>query len=469
MKEQAPDGRGVARTPHTGRRRVLVVTFDFPPSLAVGAHACSQLTRHLPRYGWEPVVLAAQERHGVNIEPGARYAFPGTVLRTRVLPHPLNVWAAVRRRLNAWRGRVNGRSTEEAAFPPERQAGRMKRWVLSVLTIPDTKTGWLPVAVQAGLRAVRRYRVSGVLSSGPHWTNHLVGFGIAILARLPLIVYFRDPWMGIPQWKPVSRLSLAVEMALEEFVICRARRVVCVTENHRDMLCERYPKLPATKFITVPNGFDESEWTALPDHPGRGDKFVIAYVGSFYQARNPLPLFQALQKLIGENAVDEDELRVELIGWCDVAEGTRVRDAARETGLGGVVDFVGALPRKEALARMLRADLLLLLAEAQPYQIPGKTYEYLRAGQPILALTRAGAVADLLRGVPGTTVVDPADVGRLVTVLHQYLTGWRCGDEPQRPDASFVKRFDRMRLAGELASVLDATLAGDVARLPGVR
>ena len=439
----------------TGRRRVLVVAFDFPPSLEIGAHACRQLTRHLPDSGWEPIVLTVQDRFSVNPEAEGRYDFPGIIVRTPALPHPLTLWAALRRYVDRTAADRSTVPYTDGA-PRKGAAATLKRWVLSLLWVPDVQTGWGPVAVIAGLWAARRHRIGHVLSSGPRWTNHLVGLAVATLTRRPWTVHFRDPWLGIPQWKPVSRLSLAMEAALEAVVIRRATTVVCVTERHRQMLLERYRTLPAPKFTTIPNGFDDDEWLALPFGRSVKDegRFVIAYVGSFYQARDPKPLFSAIRRLLDEGVITDNSIRIQLVGWCDVADGLPVRDAVRRARLESIVDFTGALPRRQALAHMAEADLLLLLAEEQPFQIPGKTYEYLRAGRPILALTKPGALADLLDGARGVAVVDPGDVEGIAAVIGRHLDRWHRAQPAECPDSDFVARFDRRRLAGELAAVL---------------
>jgi glycosyltransferase involved in cell wall biosynthesis len=435
-------------------RRVLVVAFHFPPSLEVGAHACRQLTRHLPDWGWEPVVLTVHERFYSNVESGARYDFPGTVVRTRSFRHPLEVWAAVRRVVAGRRRDVV--ISDNAIRGTKRSGGTLRRWLLSLLHLPDAQIVWLPIAVVVGLQTVRRYGIQHVFSSGPDWTNHLVGLCIALVTGRRWTAHFRDPWIGIPQWKPVSKLSLAVEAALEALVLRRAATVVCVTERHRQMLLERYATLSPAKVVTIPNGFDETEWSTLPreEQASNHETFVIAYVGSIYQARDPSPLFKAVRRLVDEGSVAEKDLSIDLIGSCDFAAGADLRHIAHKAGLERIVHFTGALPRRVALARMRRADLLLLLAEDQPYQIPGKTYEYLRAGRPILALTRPGAVADLLRGVVGTAVIDPSDGDAITAELRRHLSSWRRAEVAESPDPSFVAHFDRSGLARDLAAVL---------------
>jgi glycosyltransferase involved in cell wall biosynthesis len=445
----APGADDVGRATKA-KRALLVVTFDFPPSLEIGAHACSQLARYLPDYGWEPVVLTVHEEYCTNRDPKGQRPFPGTIVRTGALPHPLQVWERLRRGGVARAAAdANGTLTK---------TGRTRRWLLSLLKTPDVFTGWLPIAVVQGIREVRRRDVRHIFSSAPHWTNHLVALCIATATRRPWTAHFRDPWIGIPQWKPVSRLSMAIEERMERLVVTRATNIVCVTEEHAALLRDRYPALPPEKFTIITNGFDEGEWEDLPS-PGTAvagrRTFVLTYAGSFYQARNPLPVFRALRGLIASGELTEQAVRIELIGWCDVAEGALVREAARTAGLEDAVHFVGALSRHETLPRLLESDLLLLLAEAQPYQIPGKTYEYLRAGRPILALTRAGAVAQLLRGLPGAHVVDPEDIAGIAAAVRDVYGYWREGRASPLPAPDFVTQFDRRRLAGLLAEVFE--------------
>jgi len=461
MPAEAADTAGSSRGDGTGNRLVLVVTFDFPPSLEVGAHACSQLASYLPDYGWKPVVLTVRERYVTNPDPKlhSRFpgdvsgrAFPGEIVRTGMLPHPLDLWSRLRPKSRTAADRTA--SAGAAAAPP----GRARRWLLSLLKTPDVCTGWLPVAVVRGIREVQRRNIRHIVSSAPHWTNHLVALCIATATRRPWTAHFRDPWMGIPQWKPVSRVSMAIEAWMERSVVEHATNVVCVTEQHAALLRQRYPSLPTGKLVTIPNGFDEGEWEHLraPRAPTTDPRaFVVTYAGSFYQARNPRPLFEAFRQLIAAGDVDEKTVRIDLIGWCDVAEGALVKEAARKAGLESAVHFAGALSRDETLPRLLESDLLLLLAEAQPYQIPGKTYEYLRAGRPILALTGPGAVAQLLSGVPGAHVVIPEDIDAVAAAVREVYRHWRDGGTGPVPSSSFIRQFDRRRLAGRLAEVID--------------
>ncbi len=444
---------------HSGlMQRVLVITFDFPPSLEMGAHACCQLVRHLPLYGWEPAVVTVKERYITNLGNDAGNVFPGRVVRTRVLPHPLAAYGGVKSKLGLSSGQ------DSYHWVSGEGLGTLRRWVLSLLKTPDVYTGWILPAVMAGLGEIRREAMKALFSSGPYWSNHLVGLMLSHLTRLPWVAHFRDPWTGIPQWKPVSALSSRIEAALERQVVSRAASIVCVTDLHANLLRRVYPDVPGERIVTIPNGFDEVEWEAFGDEAEQvwasaTEPFVITYAGSLYQRRNPRGVFRALRTLADRGEVDLVKVRVDLVGWCDLAEGHRVREIAQQYGVADQVNLTGPLCRRETLRRMRESSLLLLLAEAQPFQIPGKTYEYLRAGRAILALTSEGAVAELLRKTGGAWVVDPANEEGVAAAVREAYRGWKEGSRRLMRDARAVATFDRRLLAGRLAELLDASLA----------
>jgi hypothetical protein len=435
-----------------------MVTYDFPPSRVMGAQACAQLARHLPLYGWAPIVLTVRERHIEDRDLVTKPAPLGAVIRTGVLPHPLAIYRQLKTRLSR---RAQSRHGGEGS---RAKTGNLRRWVLSLLWMPDPYAGWIPPAVVAGLGAIRTHRVDHILSSAPHSTNHLVGLALARLTGLPWTAHFRDPWIyPWAQWqhaKPISALSARMDTALERMVVRRADAVVCVTDAHTNWLRERYPDVPAGKFVTIPNGFDGAEWEALgsdadASHPMSHDTFVICYAGSLYNLRSPRPLFRALSSLIHAGEVARERIRVDLLGRCDAADGASVSEMAAAWGLAGRVNITGPLGRAEALRRVAHSDLLLLLAEELIYQIPGKTYEYLRAGRPILALTSEGAVADLLRRTGGAWVVDPADEAGVTAAVREAYRLWKDGADGPQPDRDVVAGFDRRVLAGRLAEVFE--------------
>jgi glycosyltransferase involved in cell wall biosynthesis len=440
-------------------RRLLFVSYLYPPSLEIGARTCEQIARCLPLHGWNPTIVTARERDVDEqyLDRGGSLSEPKLpVLRTGRLPHPLFIY----RRLNSLRRRESGGgSAPTAGELPERRKGFLRRQALSVLNSPDFYTGWVLPGVLAGLRAIRRSRAELIFSSGPYWTNHLVGLGLSYLTGLPWAAHFRDPWLTGIQPEMMEERAPRIEAALERAVVSRADAVVCVTEEHTALLRQAYPHLPAGKFATIYNGFDGAEWDGLPaaepGAPRAAERFVITYAGQLYMNRNPQPLLRALRALIDAGEVARERVRVDLVGWCDVSQGRRVSEIIAESGLGDCVNLTGPRSRAETLRRLAESDLLLLLAEDLTIQIPGKTFEYLKAGRPILALTPEGCVSRLLGRTGGGWAANPADEVGIQAILRERYRQWLAGEAGPQADAEVVAGFDRRVLAGRFAELFD--------------
>ena len=445
------------RAPGAARCRLLFITLAFPPSREIGAHACEQIGRYFPLYGWDPIVLTGPKRLIESADPSHRRAFPGKIVEAGLLPHPILVYRKLKRAL----ARSAGNDCRLVGKPNEHAQGRFRRWILSLFQTPDIYTGWFVPATMVGLRAIRRERITHIFSSGPCWTNHLVGLALAWLTGLTWTIHFRDPWNEMPQAKDVSAFSANIEKMLQRVVIKRADSVVCVTEAHTRLLRQIFADLPVEKFVTIPNGYDESEWDSIQLEKSDRNRFIITYTGSFMMGtRSPRPVFRALRTLIDAGHLDLNKVRVDLIGHCDVAEGIGVTDMAAEYGLSGFVQVSPPVSRPEILRRMANSNLLLLLAEGWTLQIPGKTYEYLRAGRPILALTAEGALTDLLRQTGGGWTVQPEDHGAIMRVIHGVYNDWRMGRATPPAHRALIGEFDRRRLAGRFAGLFDQASAG---------
>jgi glycosyltransferase involved in cell wall biosynthesis len=458
----------------TEMRRVLFISYSFPPSTEMGAYSCAQIARYLPLYGWEPVVLTVREKYiddsylGHNDE--GRVNDPDLVIRTYKLPHPSDIYRRFKSRSPAGKPPQDGDWVADS--PPngaiDKSAFRTARDLLHSLScVPDKNNGWLIPAVAAGLRAIKQTRAGLICSSAPYFTSHLAGYWLAILTGLPWVAHFRDPWItGLHAERRPDKICFKINRALERMTISRADVVVCVTEEHAALMRAAYDQMPASKFAVVMNGFDGLEWQEViesipPDAPGeRYDadaprKFRITYAGDLYMKRDPAPLFRALGALIDGGEIGRDEASVELIGSCESSKGRGMADIISEAGIEGCVEIRGRLSHSETLRRLLQSDLLLLLSEKQLIEIPGKTFEYLKTRRPILALTYEGAVATLLRRTGGAWVVSPDDQQGVINAVRECYRLWKCGLPGPAPDPLIVESFDRRRTTARIAELLD--------------
>ncbi len=466
----------------TEARRVLFISYSFPPTMEMGAYTCAQIARYLPLYGWEPVVLTVKEKYVddpcLEHNGADRASGSDLVIRTHKLPHVSEIYRRFKSKIGdlpnaecAMRNaqcesKIEGREFRNQESEIRKSAFRnLRGLLLSFSSVPDKYNGWLIPAVAAGLRAVRQTRVKLIYSSAPYFTSHLAGYWLALLTGLPWVAHFRDPWItGLrEEYRPGNKICFGINRALERMTVSRADAVVCVTEEHAALMRAAYDQMAANKFAVVMNGFDGLEWQEIIESlpaaeryaAGAPRKFRVTYAGNLYMKRNPSPLFRALRTLIDCGEIARDEVSVELIGSCESSEGRGMADLVSEAGIEGCVEMTGTLSHSETLRRLLRSDLLLLLAEELVVQIPGKTFEYLKTRRPILALACEGAVARLLRRTGGAWVVNPNDQPGVVNAVRECHRLWKCGQPGPAPDPRIVESFDRRRTTARIADLMD--------------
>jgi glycosyltransferase involved in cell wall biosynthesis len=233
---------------------------------------------------------------------------------------------------------------------------------------------------------------------------------------------------------------------LERFVVSRCDRIVFVAAGNRDEFARHYGQAVAAKFEVVPNGCDPAEFDAIGTPPvDRGGPFVLLHAGSLYAGRrSPRPLFDAVAAAIDRGLIDPRRFRLRFLG-ADAPPGLHLPAA-----LAPVVEFLPRVPREQSLKAMMSASALLLLQPGHTVSVPGKVYEYLAAGRPILAIAEEGEISSLIRRAGAGISVVPADAAAIADAL-ALLTGADCP-----PPSIRREHYDGTIGAARIADLLDA-------------
>jgi glycosyltransferase involved in cell wall biosynthesis len=452
-------------------RSVLILAHSWPPDANVGAVRPVYLTRQLARLGWQPIVVTVQERYyEFQNTSGVAGTDSAIVIRTRCLPNPRQgyLWF---KNLVTWRRRrqpdfasSSVRAVETSS--PEIQGasvsvlGKLKRTILSLLYTPDEFQGWFPFALITSLRAVARHRPECVISTGPPFTPHLVAMALKRICGTHWVADFRDPWSwreGYPA-EMRSAVSDRINSRLEQMVMRRADRIVCVSPAMTDRYRELYPNLPINKWLTITNGYDLDEFARLGplDKP---ERFTISYVGSFDFSRTPLIVLRAVGELIAEGKLDTHRVMIRFVGPCQYAGDKSVAKMIADNGLDGIAEIIGFVPRPEALKEIIRANVVVLLGGTQRRLVAAKVFEYMASRNPILAITEEGATAEIVRRVGAGRVVSPNDLEgakeAIASWYERYLQDGQLGHScwPQNP--GIANEYSWEKLGARYAALLE--------------
>lgn len=406
-------------------RRVLMIAFQFPPFAGSSAiQRTLRFVQHLPRYGWQPMVLSAWPPAYESTSQDLMASVPPGVVVERAFA------------LDAARHLAVG--------------GRYPAFIAR----PDRWRSWRLGGALAGRRLIAPERPDVLWSTYPIATAHALGATLQRVSGLPWVADFRDPMAqdGYPA-DPVTWRSYE---GIERTAVDAARFSVFTTPGAAALYRARYPSL-AERMQVIENGYDEESFAAVegqaraPLVPG---KLTLLHSGAVYpEERDPSRFIEALALLKKAGTATADSLRVRFRAS---GHDALLRQLSAQHGVEDLVELLPAIPYTQALDEMLRADALLVLQAANcNQQIPAKLYEYLRAGRPVLGFTDpAGDTAVTMRAAGVEDVAPLDDAQAIAALLSQRLPQLAAGTAPV-PRAEAVRRNSREARAAELARLLE--------------
>lgn len=415
-------------------KRVLFIAYLFPPIANSGTQRSLKFVKYLDAHGWSPIVLTAAEFTGHPTDQGLLDEIPRHVRVERVPMLHEQVSSVLSSALGG--GRLGHRVADGI------------RWRLQERRrVPDIFAWWQPTAFRRAMRIFKDTGFDAVFATGYPWSSLMLGRAIAQATGRPFIADFRDLWAG-DNWSRDERPSHDVELAAEREVVESAATVICTSDLMCRSMANAHPDVDASRFVTIHNGFDADNFRGHAAAPKSGT-LTIAYTGVWKDDYNPGALYHAVDWIRRSEPDALANVKV-------IAAGFKPGEARRR-GLARYIEEKGILPHRDAIALMLDADLLYVCHEDEQRQwaVPGKLYEYLASGTPVLAHTHAdGEAARIIRKVGGAKVVTCDDPGNLYHALLEACR-WKTARVPDR-DAAALASFERRALTAKLAGVLDA-------------
>lgn len=419
-------------------RKVLIISYHYPPNPGVGGLRVRGLTKFLPEFGWEPIVIT----RSLKGEPDGNARIIQTAYDDVIAQ---------------WRGRLGFskyRPVKEQMGSSSMKSRRSFReapfdLIYSTLAFPDEQRGWSKYAIDAAKSVIKSEEISVILSSSPPATCHQVASNLNLNHKIPWVADLRDPWTQ-NFYYPYGPVRKFVERNLEMKTLGGADALTTVTGGFKKVLSE----LHSSKCIMViPNGFDPDEM--VEESPELTTKFSITYTGKLYGGRrDPSKLFNAVSELIEEGLIDIGKIDLRFYGkfqdWLD--------NEARTFGLEDVVRQMGEVPRKEAISAQRESQLLLMLVSDSPDSIgicPAKVFEYLASRRPILAI---GGVQSPVRNVLEQTEAGryTSDLDSVKNVLRSYYTTFlRNGNVPYEGDPESVGKYSQRIMAKSFSELFD--------------
>lgn len=422
-------------------RRVLIVTYYWPPSGGSGVQRWLKFAKYLPETDWEPVIFTPENPDFDLKDESLEKEVPRQL---EVIKFP--IWEPYQ-----LFSKVKGKTkTHPGRLLEQKEKGFLEKaaiWARANLLIPDPRVFWIKPSVKFLTDLAKSGQFQAIITTGPPHSMHLIGRELKRKTGLPWIADFRDPWST---WEfldtlPMTSFVRKKHRRLEQTVLREANAVLTISPTFQKDLAQ----IANRRIYLLTNGFDPADipadFSPKEKEPG---KLHLVYSGIIDAIRNPIPLMVALKAEFGQSEIQID--------WTFVGKvSEQVKEYVRQDEwLSNRIHFAGYVSHREVFDFYAKADaLVLILTDTKNAQgnIPGKLFEYLATGVPVLALgDPEGDSAKILKDAGAGVVIAHKDTISIRTQLRALMDS-----SSKKPYLTDLEKYSRQHLSHQLAQILD--------------
>ena len=424
-------------------KRVLVITYYWPPQGGSGVQRWVKFAKYLPSEGWQPVIYTPENPEMNSVDETLGREIPPEV---EVVRRPIIEPYGIYRKLMGSKSTTDMKTLTSKPGTPS-----LALRIRSNFFIPDPRVWWVGPSVRFLRKYLREHPVDAIITTGPPQSMHLIGQKLSRATGLPWISDFRDPWTKMYWFKNMGlgRRAEKKHFALEQSVLDESTVVLTVTPSVQDDMKAR----TSTPVAMITNGFDTDDFKNATQRPEDGF-FNLVHTGIFPGDGNPQALWDALEKMCREDEEFRAKLRLRLVGKTD--DG--IKESIARAGLGENVVDLGYRDHGVAVGEQMAASVLLLPLRNDPdYKaiLPGKVFEYLAARRPVIGFGQSdGAMAKVLSDAGAGKVYEFSDTEGIESALRQAWERFKT-EGNVRTDGN-IEQYSRKALTKTLAALLNS-------------
>lgn len=428
-------------------KRVLVITYYWPPVGGSGVQRWVKFAKYLPSEGWQPVIYTPSNPDLGSVDESLLSDIPA---EAEIIKKPIFEPYGIYRKLTGSKGQIkieaNPGGDGHKSF-----LKRLSLWVRSNFFMPDPRCLWIRPSVKFLTKYLREHPVDIIVSTGPPQSMHLIARGVSLATGIPWVADFRDPWTKIFYFKHLmlSRLARRKHFELEQMVLDDATAIVAVSP----LVQADFKAMTSTPVHLVTNGYDESDYIEAVE-PSKG--FNVVHTGLLTAEGNPVELWKVLGEKCRTDADFAASLRLTLAGKTDAA----VLESIRQAGLGDYLTDLGYIDHNKAVLLQRKASVLILPIREEPETkaiLPGKLFEYLAARRPIIGVgTGEGAMATVLKETGAGNIFDWDDSAGVSEYVDSLWKAFKAGGV-MIPDAE-IEKYSRRMTTKKMTELFDSLI-----------
>ena len=443
-------------------KRVLIITYYWPPTGGSGVQRWVKFAKYLPQEGWQPVIYTPENPEQLAVDHTLEAEIPqeAEIIKTKITePYELYKNFLKKSGHSKEAVEVNPVNAQKKSF-----LQKVAMWVRGNLFLPDPRCLWIRPSVRFLKKYLKEHPVDLIVSTGPPQSMHLIARKLAAATGLPWVADFRDPWTKIFYFKHLSmtKLTEAWHRKMEKKVLDQASAVVAVSP----LVQQEFQAMTQTSVELITNGYDECDFPKGPCREAFGGMdvsagklrpFTVTHTGLFAADGDPDVLWNVLAEKCAADEVFTKCLNIRFVGKTD----DRIFQSVKAAGLEQNLTDMGYQPHNVAIEEQRKASLLILPLRKEPeYKavLPGKLFEYLASWRPVLGIGQTDGAMSMILNQTKTGVVldwnDKASVKRFIDLCwDRHVKG-----ELEVDDADLTK-FTRRELTRRMAELFDSLLA----------
>ena len=429
-------------------KRVLIITYYWPPSGGSGVQRWLKMSKYLPENAWQPVIYTAEDAEYPVEDPSLeKDVAPETEVIRRPIVEPYSFY---KKFLGIKKGeKVKAGFINEGA----KKTGwkeNLSVWLRGNLFIPDARCWWIKPSVKYLTRYLKEHPVDAIISTGPPHSMHLIARALHKKFNIPWVADFRDPWTDIDFYKDLklTRYADRKHHRLENQVLTEATRVVTVGWD-----CAKGLESHGAKdVIVITNGYDfdcpilETDEN-LSQRQQETSLFTMSHIGIIGANRNPETFWQAIAEL-------DLSIKIRLIGQVD----NSVLESIKRNNIEKYVEIISYIPHNQVIEEQKKSDVLLLFVNNTPNAkgiLTGKLFEYMASGRPILCIgPENGDSARILNETQTGVTIGFDDKEKMKSVILDLYKKYQ-ENQLVTNDIQAVEKYSRRNLTKDFVNILN--------------
>lgn len=428
-------------------KKVLIITYYWPPSGGAGVQRWLKFTKYLPQFGIEPIILTVDPEY-------ASYPQRDTSLINEISPNLNIVYAKSATSIFTAYKKITGKNeVPYGGFVNEsnpRLIEKIFRFTRGNFFLPDARRGWNRYALKAATKIIENNIIDIVVTTSPPHSTQLVGRKLKKKLGIKWIADLRDPWTEFYYSDKIFQTLPAkwLNGHMESLVLNGADRVIATCNTARDVFRSKLSRRQSPKkVITITNGFDTDDFSYDKIIPA---KFILTYLGTLAGNYDIEVLIKALDRF---NPAEKTDITLLFIGKTD----DKIIAGLREKGKVSI-ELIPYVDHRNAMEYLARSAALLLVIPSDRKAnevIPGKLFEYLASKRPVIAIgPKESDAGIILNETGGGKIFNKNEVNDLVDYLFKLYKNFKKG--LFETDPSGIDQYSRKNLSEKYAGIINA-------------